>query len=63
MDSKYARDWLSWLPAANIAFARVLQAKDIKKYQPTHQELTDMYMFPLGNDDVAMKILVSMILR
>lgn len=55
----YSRDWHSWLPAANIAFARGLGAKDIEKYQPKERDFTNLCMFPLGEDDPAIEILIS----
>lgn len=55
----YSRDWDSWLSAANIAFPRVLQAEGAKKYQPDNRDFVGLCMFPLGDDDAAVKILVS----
>lgn len=58
----YSRDWNSWLPAANVAFARVLQAEGAKKYQPNDRDFVGLCMFPVGDDDAAVKILVGILL-
>lgn len=59
MNSMYSQDWNTWLPAANVAFARILQAKDVKNYKPSNRDFTDLCMFPLEDDDAAVKTLVS----
>lgn len=59
MSTMYSRDWHSWLSAANIAFARALRGKDIKKYQSKKRDFANVCMFPLGDDDAAIEILVS----
>lgn len=62
MNPVFSQDWHSWLPATQVAFARILQAKNMKKYQPTYQDLTNICMFPLGNNVAVVKAWVRIFL-
>lgn len=60
MDSTNSGDWQTWLVAVQVDFASILKANISRKYQARNQKLTDICQFPLGDDKVAIKILVSM---
>lgn len=60
VNAMYSREWKVWLPAANFRFASILQTGGNKKFQPSTEDCSNVcIMFPLGDDEAAVAMLVS----